>query len=63
MAIFRETIYTTNVDFVGEVLAAFIAALVWAQCGLRTDASVAEVLAAIPLWIEPAMGVEDLPDA
>ena len=38
-AIFTETIYTANIDFVGEVLAAFIAELAWSQKGLRSDAS------------------------
>ena len=62
-AIFRETIFTANIDFVGEVLSAFIAELAWSLCGLRTNASTEEVLKALPSWFEPAMGIEDLPDA
>ena len=63
MAIFKETIFTANVDFVGEAMAAFIAELTWAHSGLRKGASVSEVLNALPRWFEHALGVEDLPDA
>ena len=62
-AIFKETIYTASVDFVGEVLAAFAAELAWSHGGLRANASSQEVLGILPQWFEPAMGVEDLPDA
>ena len=40
-----------------------MAELAWAQAGVRVGTSLEETLSAIPPWFDPAIGVEDLPDA
>ena len=62
-AIFLETIFTASVDFVGEVLATWLSHIAWEAAGVAENATIDEVLAAIPEWLAPLIGVEDLPDA
>ena len=62
-AIFLETIFTSSVDFIGEVLATWLSHTAWEAAGVAEDATIDQVLAAIPEWLAPLIGVEDLPDA
>ena len=62
-AIFKETIYTASVDFFGEVLAEWIAQIIWELAGLKKSAEREVVLKALPSWFRPVFGLDDLPDA
>ena len=60
---FAETIYTTNVDFLGEVLGTWVREIAWEYSGLGPDAPLNTVLSSIPAWFLPVIGIDDLPDA
>jgi len=59
----EETIFTLSVDWLGEVLSSQSRHIVREHKGLGEETTVEDALAALPEWFEPALGVDDLPDA
>ena len=58
-----ETIYCICVDFVPEAIALVFAEVLWMWAGLGVDVTREEALRLLPDWCDPALGLDDLPDA
>ena len=58
-----ETIFTISVDWLGESVSAMCLAVAAVWGGLRSESLTESVLASLPDWFCPMLGLDDLPDA